>query len=110
MTRLGTHLGARRETFSGLAGMGDLILTCTGELSRNHYVGFELGKGRSLRTILSRMKMVAEGVRTTLSAHNLARREGVEMPISDEVYHVLYRNRSPRKAIEDLMSRALKPE
>ena len=110
MTRLGTQLGARRETFSGLAGIGDLILTCMGELSRNHYVGFELGKGRSLRAILSRMKMVAEGVRTTLSAHNLARREGVEMPISEQVYHVIYRNRSPRKAIEDLMSRALKQE
>jgi glycerol-3-phosphate dehydrogenase (NAD(P)+) len=110
ITRLGTHLGARKETFSGLAGMGDLILTCTGELSRNHYVGYELGKGRSLRGILSGMKMVAEGVRTTLSAHTLARREGVEMPIAEEVYQVLYKNRSPRKAIEDLMSRALKNE
>jgi len=110
MNRLGTHLGARRETFSGLAGMGDLILTCTGELSRNHYVGSELGKGRSLRAILSGMKMIAEGVRTTLSAHHLARRENIEMPISDEVYQVLYKNKSPRKAIEDLMSRALKNE
>jgi len=110
INRLGTHLGARRETFSGLAGMGDLILTCTGEQSRNHYVGSELGKGRSLRAILSRMKMVAEGVRTTLSAHHLARRENVEMPISEEVYQVLYKNKSPRKAIEDLMSRALKIE
>jgi glycerol-3-phosphate dehydrogenase (NAD(P)+) len=108
--RLGTHLGARRETFSGLAGMGDLILTCTGEQSRNHYVGSEMGKGRSLRAILSRMQMVAEGVRTTLSARHLARRENIEMPISDEVYQVLYRNKSPRKAIEDLMSRALKIE
>ncbi len=108
--RLGTHLGARRETFSGLAGMGDLILTCTGEQSRNHYVGNELGKGKSLRAILSRMKMVAEGVRTTLSVHHLARRENIEMPISNEVYQVLYRNKSPRKAIEDLMSRALRIE
>jgi glycerol-3-phosphate dehydrogenase (NAD(P)+) len=108
--RLGAHLGARRETFSGLAGMGDLILTCTGGLSRNHYVGSELGKGRSLRAILSRMKMVAEGVRTTLSVHNLARRENVEMPISEQVYQVLYKNKPPRKAIEDLMSRALKCE
>jgi glycerol-3-phosphate dehydrogenase (NAD(P)+) len=110
ITRLGTHLGAKKETFSGLAGMGDLILTCTGELSRNHYVGFELGKGRTLKGILSRMKMVAEGVRTTLSAHLLARREGVEMPITDEVYQVLYKSKPPRKAIEDLMSRALKNE
>ncbi len=110
MTRLGTHLGARRETFSGLAGMGDLILTCTGELSRNHFVGYELGKGKSLRAILGRMKMVAEGVRTTLSVHNLARRESVEMPISEQVYQVLYRNKPPKKAIVDLMSRALKSE
>ncbi len=110
ITRLGTRLGAKKETFSGLAGMGDLILTCTGELSRNHFVGFELGKGRTLKGILSRMKMVAEGVRTTLSARNLARREGVEMPITDQVYQVLYKNKSPRKAIEDLMSRALKNE
>lgn len=108
--RLGTHLGARRETFSGLAGIGDLILTCTGEQSRNHYVGSELGKGKSLRAVLSRMKMVAEGVRTTLSVHHLARRENIEMPISNEVYQVLYRNKSPRKAIEDLMSRALRIE
>jgi glycerol-3-phosphate dehydrogenase (NAD(P)+) len=86
MTRLGTHLGARRETFSGLAGMGDLILTCTGELSRNHFVGYELGKGKSLKAVLSRMKMVAEGVRTTLSVHDLARRESIEMPISEQVY------------------------
>ena len=110
MTRLGTHLGARKETFSGLAGMGDLILTCTGELSRNHFVGYELGKGKSLWTILGRMKMVAEGVRTTLSVHNLARRESMEMPISDEVYQVLYGNRSPKKAIDNLMSRTLKTE
>lgn len=110
MTRLGAQLGARRETFSGLAGMGDLILTCTGELSRNHFVGYELGKGRSLRAILGHMKMVAEGVRTTLSVHNLARRESVEMPISEQVYQVLYRNKPPKKAIVDLMSRALKSE
>jgi len=110
MTRLGTHLGARKETFSGLAGMGDLILTCTGELSRNHFVGYELGKGRSLKAILGRMKMVAEGVRTTLSVHELARRESMEMPISEQVYQVLYKNKSPKKAIDDLMSRALKSE
>lgn len=110
ITRLGMHLGARRETFSGLAGMGDLILTCTGELSRNHFVGNELGRGKSLKTVLSRMKMVAEGVRTTLSAHLLAKKTGVDLPISEQVYQVLYRNKSPRKAVEDLMSRALKNE
>jgi len=110
LTRLGMRLGARKDTFSGLAGIGDLILTCTGELSRNHYVGVELGKGRSLKSILSGMNMVAEGVRTTLSAHTLARRENVEMPISEQVYQVLYKNKPSRKAIEDLMSRALKNE
>ncbi len=110
ITRLGMHLGARRETFSGLAGMGDLILTCTGELSRNHFIGYELGKGKSLKTILSRMKMVAEGVRTTLSAHHLARRENIDLPISEQVYQVLYKNKSPKKAVEDLMTRALKSE
>ena len=110
LTRLGMRLGAKKDTFSGLAGIGDLILTCTGELSRNHYVGVELGKGRSLKSILSRMNMVAEGVRTTLSAHTLARRENVEMPISEQVYQVLYKNKPSRKAIEDLMSRALRNE
>jgi len=110
LTRLGVRMGAKKDTFSGLAGVGDLILTCTGELSRNHYVGVELGKGRSLKSILSRMNMVAEGVRTTLSAHTLARRVGVEMPISEQIYQVLYKNKPSRKAMEDLMSRTLKNE
>jgi glycerol-3-phosphate dehydrogenase (NAD(P)+) len=110
ITNLGLALGARRETFSGLAGIGDLVLTCTGELSRNHRVGHELGKGRALRDILAGMKMVAEGVHTTVSARRLSRALGVEMPISEQIYQVLYRGKDPRKAVEDLMSRALKAE
>lgn len=98
------------ETFSGLAGIGDLVLTCTGKLSRNRYLGSELGKGKSLAEISSRMKMVAEGITTTLSARQLAIREKVEMPICEQVYQVLYKNKSPKKALQDLMSRKLKDE
>jgi len=110
ITRLGVDMGAKKETFFGLAGVGDLVLTCTGELSRNHFVGRELGRGRSLKSILSGMKMVAEGVRTTLSVHHLAHRRGIEMPISEQVYQVLYRSKLPGEAVEDLMSRKLKNE
>jgi glycerol-3-phosphate dehydrogenase (NAD(P)+) len=110
ITNLGLALGARRETFSGLAGIGDLILTCTGELSRNHRVGHELAKGRTLREILAGMKMVAEGVHTTVAARRISRALGVEMPISEEIYQVLYRGKPPKKAVEDLMSRTLKAE
>lgn len=110
IARLGLKLGARRETFSGLAGMGDLLLTCTGPLSRNRHVGFELGRGGRLRDIITRMRMVAEGIPTTVSARALALREGVEMPITEQVYQVLYRNKDPRRAMTDLMARALKEE
>jgi glycerol-3-phosphate dehydrogenase (NAD(P)+) len=110
ITNLGIALGARKETFYGLAGIGDLILTCTGELSRNHRVGHELGKGRTLREILAGMKMVAEGVHTTVAARRISRALGVEMPISEQIYQVLYRGKSPRKAVEELMSRTLKAE
>ncbi len=110
ITNLGLALGARKETFSGLAGFGDLVLTCTGELSRNHRVGHELGKGRTLREILAGMRMVAEGVHTTVAARRISRALGVEMPISEEIYQVLYRGKSPKKAVEELMSRALKAE
>ena len=110
ITNLGMALGARRETFSGLAGIGDLVLTCTGELSRNHRVGHELGKGRTLREILAGMKMVAEGVHTTVAARRISRALGVEMPISEQIYQALYRGKAPKKAVEDLMSRALKAE
>lgn len=110
MTRLGLKLGARKETFFGLAGIGDLVLTCTGELSRNRYVGYELGKGKLISEIVSSMKMVAEGITTTLSARRLAKREKVEMPISEQVYQVLYENKEPKRALQDLMSRELKEE
>ena len=110
ITNLGISLGARRETFSGLAGIGDLVLTCTGELSRNHRVGHELGKGRTLADILAGMKMVAEGVHTTLAARRIARALGVEMPISEQIYQVLYRGKPPKKAVTELMSRALRAE
>jgi len=110
ITALGLSLGASRKTFSGLAGIGDLVLTCTGELSRNHFVGYELGKGKSLETILSHMKMVAEGVHTTISARRLSKAQHVEMPITSQIYQVLYRNKPARKALQDLMSRALRAE
>jgi len=110
ITNLGLALGARKETFYGLAGIGDLILTCTGELSRNHRVGQELGRGRTLREILAGMKMVAEGIHTTVAARRIARALGVEMPISEQIYQVLYRGKPPRKAVEELMTRALKAE
>jgi glycerol-3-phosphate dehydrogenase (NAD(P)+) len=110
ITQLGLSLGAERKTFSGLAGIGDLVLTCTGELSRNHYVGYQLGKGKTLDAVLSRMRMVAEGVHTTIAANRLARIQKVEMPITHEIYQVLYRNKPPRRALAELMSRALREE
>jgi len=110
ITRLGLHLGARRETFFGLAGIGDLTVTCTGELSRNRHLGFELGRGKPLDSILARSTMVAEGVGTTRSIHRLSRKHGIEMPICEQVYRVLYREKDPRQAMIDLMSRKLKGE
>ncbi|WP_066729556.1 NAD(P)H-dependent glycerol-3-phosphate dehydrogenase [Desulfuromonas sp. DDH964] len=110
MTRLGLALGAQPATFAGLAGMGDLVLTCTGDLSRNRSVGMELGRGRSLEDILAGMTMVAEGVKTTLSAYQLAVRLGVEVPITAQMYRILYQGKSPRQAVSELMLRELKPE
>jgi glycerol-3-phosphate dehydrogenase (NAD(P)+) len=110
MARLGVAKGARLETFSGLAGMGDLVLTCTGDLSRNRSVGMALGQGRRLEEILGEMRMVAEGVKTTLSAFQLARRLGVDMPITAQMYEILYAGKDPRQAVTDLMLRDLKPE
>jgi glycerol-3-phosphate dehydrogenase (NAD(P)+) len=110
MTRLGIAMGARRETFSGLAGMGDLVLTCTGDLSRNRTVGFRLGQGESLDEILRDMRAVAEGVKTAEAVHELAREHGVEMPITAEVHAMLLEGRQPRQALENLMSRDPKPE
>jgi len=108
--RLGLTLGANPRTFTGLGGMGDLLLTCTGDLSRNHTVGKKLGKGKKLREILDGMTMVAEGVRTAKSVYNLSRKLGVEMPISHEVYSILYEDREPAKALQHLMTRDLKQE
>ncbi|MFQ5900729.1 MAG: NAD(P)H-dependent glycerol-3-phosphate dehydrogenase [Thermodesulfobacteriota bacterium] len=110
ITRLGISMGARPETFSGLSGLGDLLLTCTGTLSRNHHVGFRLGKRGRLEDILSGMNMVAEGVRTTKAAYLLAKRYDIDMPITKQVYHILYKNKSPREAVMELMERELKRE
>ena len=110
ITRLGLKLSAKRETFYGLAGIGDLVLTCTGPLSRNRHVGTELGKGKTLSAIIAHMRMVAEGIVTTLSTRELARRENVEMPISEQIYLILYKNKDPQKALVDLMSRTLRDE
>lgn len=110
MTRLGTMLGASQQTFFGLSGLGDLVLTCTGELSRNRYVGIELGKGRSLESIVDSMTMVAEGIKTTRSVYDLVRNLEVEMPILEQVYQVLYEGKDRKAAVKDLLSRELKPE
>ena len=110
ITRIGVALGAEPLTFAGLAGMGDLVLTCTGDLSRNRTVGFELGQGRSLDEILNEMHMVAEGVKTTLSAYQLSAKLGVEAPLIEQMYEILYNNKEARKAVNDLMDRELKPE
>ncbi|MBN2644542.1 MAG: NAD(P)-dependent glycerol-3-phosphate dehydrogenase [Desulfuromonadaceae bacterium] len=110
MKRIGQALGAKPETFSGLAGMGDLVLTCTGDLSRNRTVGVEIGKGRKLNDILSHMNMVAEGVKTTLSAYQLAKKMNVEVPIINQMYAVLYEEKDPRLAVNELMARELKSE
>jgi glycerol-3-phosphate dehydrogenase (NAD(P)+) len=108
--RLGLRLGANPRTFTGLAGVGDLLLTCTGDLSRNHTVGKKIGEGMKLSQILGDMRMVAEGVKTAKSVYNLSRKLGVEMPISHEIYHILYDDESPRKALQNLMTRDLKHE
>lgn len=110
MTRLGLAMGARASTFAGLAGLGDLVLTCSSELSRNRTVGVRLGQGESLDEILASMKMVAEGVRTTRAARALAEAHGVEMPIVEEVYNILFEGKNPKRATADLMLREPKPE
>jgi glycerol-3-phosphate dehydrogenase (NAD(P)+) len=108
--RLGVALGANPRTFTGLAGIGDLILTCTAELSRNYTVGIKIGKGMKLDDILSEMRMVAEGVKNARSVYNLSRKVGVEMPISHEIYYILYEDLPPKEAVYRLMTRELKHE
>jgi glycerol-3-phosphate dehydrogenase (NAD(P)+) len=110
MNRLGTRLGADPLTLSGLAGVGDLLLTCTGALSRNYTVGVQIGQGKKLDDIISDMRMVAEGVKTTRSVYNLSRKLGVDLPICNEVYHVLFENYSLEETIQRLMNRSLKHE
>ncbi len=110
ITRLGESLGAHHRTFSGLAGMGDLIVTCMSRYSRNRFVGEQVAAGRKLDEVLGEIKMVAEGVPTARAAHQLAIKHGVEMPIMEQVYKVLFEGKDPQKAVGDLMKRPAKDE
>ena len=105
MARLGVAMGARAMTFAGLSGIGDLIVTCTSRYSRNRRAGILLGQGRSLEEVISSTRMVIEGIRTTVAARSLAHRYGVRMPITEEVYQVLYGGKAPAKSVADLMGR-----
>lgn len=109
-SRLGVALGARASTFMGLSGLGDLMLTCSGDLSRNRQVGLRLGAGETLAAIAASMNMVAEGVKTTQAVYRLAQRLGVDMPVTAAMHGVLYGNVPPREAVKALMSRQLKEE
>jgi glycerol-3-phosphate dehydrogenase (NAD(P)+) len=110
ISRLGIKLGAQPDTFAGLSGMGDLIVTCMSRHSRNRYVGEQVGKGRKVNDVLNGMVMIAEGVGTTEAAFRLAKRENVEMPITKQVYKVLFEGKKPIHAVKDLMTRASKVE
>jgi glycerol-3-phosphate dehydrogenase (NAD(P)+) len=110
ITRLGVAMGAQEQTFAGLSGIGDLIVTCTSQHSRNWRTGFLLAKGKILDDVLAEIKMVAEGVDTAKSALSLARKHGVEMPIVEEVNKVLFENKNPKDAVIDLMLREKKVE
>ncbi len=110
ISRLGNAMGAKTDTFAGLSGVGDLITTCMSRHSRNRYVGEHIGQGEKLEDIIASMSMVAEGVQTTRSGFELAKEYNVEMPITFEVYEVLFNNKPPGTAIRDLMSRDLKTE
>ena len=103
ITRIGTELGAKPETFYGLSGLGDLVLTCTGDLSRNRKLGIQLGEGKSLKEITKNMRMVAEGVSTVKSAYKLIQKLNIQASVMQETYKVLYENKAPEKALEDLM-------
>jgi glycerol-3-phosphate dehydrogenase (NAD(P)+) len=108
--RLGKKLGASPATFTGISGLGDLVTTCFSPYSRNRFVGERIGQGKSLKDILKKMEMVAEGVETVKSAYQLSKKLNIDMPITREVYLVLYKNKSPKKAVVDLMGRPLKSE
>lgn len=110
MTRLSVKLGAHTHTLSGLSGLGDLVVTCMSTHSRNRFVGEHIGKGQTLKQVLSTMNMVAEGVYTAQSVYDCARRNNVYMPITEEVYRVLYKQKKPANAVHDLMTKALKKE
>lgn len=110
ISRLGVACGGRRQTLSGLAGLGDLVLTCTGGLSRNRQTGLELARGKTLEEIQSETQMVAEGIRNSVSLTRLAAKLGIEMPITEQMMAVLYEGRTPRQAVEELMTRELKDE
>lgn len=110
MTRLGIAMGAMEKTFGGLSGLGDLLLTCTGTLSRNYTVGYKLGRGEKLDDIVSGMKMVAEGVATSESAYELSKKHNIEMPIVEQIYKVVNEGKDPKDAVRELMTRTLKAE
>ena len=110
IARLGIRMGGKPQTFSGLSGMGDLITTCVSSLSRNHYVGYNIGKGKKLSEILDEMTMVAEGVNTARAALNLAHKYGFEMPIVEAVHSILFEDKDPSQAVIELMTRDLKVE
>ena len=110
IARLGVKMGARRATFSGLTGLGDLITTCVSKYGRNRYVGEQIGKGRKLKDILKGMEQVAEGIYTTRSVKLLAEKHKVDMPISREIYRILYEDKDPRQAVSDLMMRSPRAE
>jgi len=110
IVRLGVAMGARKETFYGLSGLGDLTTTCVSQYSRNRWLGEEIGKGKKLKEILKETDMVVEGVATTKSAFDLAKKYKVEMPITSEIYRVLYENKNPKQAVHDLMTRSAKIE
>jgi glycerol-3-phosphate dehydrogenase (NAD(P)+) len=110
MVRLGVAMGAKRDTFYGLSGLGDLTTTCISQYSRNRWLGEEIGRGKRLGDVLKGTSMVVEGVATTRSVRDLSQRYGVEMPIASEIYRVLYENKDPKKAVRDLMTRSPKTE
>lgn len=110
ISRLGETMGARLKTFSGISGLGDLVTTCISPFSRNRFVGEQIGKGKSLRQIQAKMQMIAEGIPTAKSAYALSLKYKVNMPITKEVYSILYKNKSPLQAVKDLMAREKKEE